>query len=156
MNKFGYEWPANLACHKFPEAGDHNTLCVGGIEEDSEGTSNSQSVWPQQPSNPASLDRDVDKGPAQLKTIKDLQEKINQQDKKMSEQETTMLAQDEKIRAQGETIMKLNKRIMKQEEMIRTIAKYVSDLSDLVGGDPGPSGVTARDVLGNTLISHSI
>ena len=53
----------------------------------------------------------------------------------------------------GETIMKLDKRIMEQEEMIQTITKYVSDLSDLVGGDPGTSGVTARDVLGNTIVS---
>ena len=62
MNKFGYAWPANLACHTFPETGDPNRLCVGDIEGDSEEASNSQGVRPQQPYNPASSNGDVDKG----------------------------------------------------------------------------------------------
>ena len=162
MNKFGFNWPENLACDTFPVGGDPNRLCVGDTEGGSEmSMGNSQNVLPQQPYNPASLDGDVDTGtpigsPPQLNTIEDLQEKINQQDKKISEQETMILAQDEKIKMQGETIIKLGEKIVEHEEMIQTIAKYVSELSDLVGGDPGPSGVTARDVLGNTLVSHSI
>ena len=80
--------------------------------------------------------------PTQLEVIKDLQE--------------TVLSQDEKITTQGANILKLSKRIAEQEEMIQKIAKYVSDLSDLVGGDPGPSGVTAREILGNILISPII
>jgi len=157
MNKFGFNWPENLACDTFPVGGDPNRLCVGDTEGGSEmSMGNSQNVLPQQPYNPASLDGDVDTGtpigsPPQLNTIEDLQEKINQQDKKISEQETMILAQDEKIKMQGETIIKLGEKIVEHEEMIQTIAKYVSELSDLVGGDPGPSGVTARDVLGNLL-----
>ena len=109
MNKFGYAWPANLACHTFPETGDPNRLCIGDIEGDSEEASNSQGVRPQQPYNPASSNGDVDKG--WFKMV---------------------------------------------QEMVQTIAKYVSDLSDLVAGDPGPSGVTARDVLGNPMVSPII
>ena len=72
MNKFGFQWPANLACHTFPVGGDPNRLCVGETEGGSERTGNSQNVRPQRPYNPASIDGDVDKGmpfvcPAQLK-----------------------------------------------------------------------------------------
>ena len=73
MNKFGFQWPANLACHTFPVGGDPNRLCVGETEGGSERTGNSQNVRPQRPYNPASIDGDVNnKGmpfvcPAQLK-----------------------------------------------------------------------------------------
>ena len=72
MNKFGFQWPANLACHTFPVGGDPNRLCVGETEGGGEGTGNSNNVRPQRPYSPASTDGDVGKGmpfvcPAQLK-----------------------------------------------------------------------------------------
>ena len=63
MNKFGFNWPENLACDTFPVGGDPNRLCVGDTEGGSEmSMGNSQNVLPQQPYNPASLDGDVDTG----------------------------------------------------------------------------------------------
>ena len=63
MNKFGFQWPANLACHTFPVGGDPNRLCVGETEGGSEGTGKSQNVRPPRPYNPASSDGDhVEKG----------------------------------------------------------------------------------------------
>ena len=72
MNKFGFQWPANLACHTFPVGGDPNRLCVGETEGGGEGSGNSKNVRPQRPYSPASTDGDVGKGmpfvcPAQLK-----------------------------------------------------------------------------------------
>ena len=72
MNKFGFQWPANLACHTFPVGGDPNRLCVGETEGGGEGARNSHSVRPKNPYNPSAIDGDIAKGmsfvcPAQLK-----------------------------------------------------------------------------------------
>ena len=72
MNKFGFQWPANLACHTFPVGGDPNRLCVGETEGGGEGMGKSPNVRPPRPYSPTSRDGDVDPGmpfvcPAQLK-----------------------------------------------------------------------------------------
>jgi len=90
MNKFGFQWPANLACHTFPVGGDPNRLCVGETEGGSEGTGKSPNVRPPRPYSPTSRDGDVDPGmpfvcPAQLKVDHELQYKLTVGEKEVAD-----------------------------------------------------------------------